>query len=169
MRAKHSVVCNRILVNGKIEPLTTEYLSSVEEKLREFAEEGLRIIAVAYADLPENVQHDVRLIEEKDMILVGLAAMKDPPRPEVAEAVKLAKQAGIRVTIITGDYGPTAEAIAEEVGIASRRKCKIIRGVDMESVDDQSIYAEVEKGDVVFARVSPEQKLRIVTALKHVR
>jgi potassium/sodium efflux P-type ATPase len=159
-------VCNRIAINGKIEPLTAEYLSSVEEKLREFAEEGLRIIAVAYAELPENVQHDVRLIEEKDMILVGLAAMKDPPRPDVAEAVKLAKKAGIRVMIITGDYGPTAEAIAEEVGIVQHGKCKIVRGVDMERLTDHEIYAEVEKGDVVFARVSPEQKLRIVTALK---
>ena len=160
-------ICNRILVNGRIESLTSEYLSSVEEKLREFAEEGLRIIAVAYTDLPENSQPDTKCIEEKDMILAGLAAMKDPPRPEVAEAVKLAKQAGIRVTIITGDYGPTAETIAEEVGIATPRNSKIIRGVDMEQLTDHELFAEVEKSDVVFARVSPEQKLRIVTALKH--
>ena len=160
-------ICNRILVNGRIESLTSEYLSSVEEKLREFAEEGLRIIAVAYTDLPENSQPDTKCIEEKDMVLVGLAAMKDPPRPEVAEAVKLAKQAGIRVTIITGDYGPTAETIAEEVGIATPPNSKIIRGVDMEQLTDHELVAEVEKSDVVFARVSPEQKLRIVTALKH--
>jgi Ca2+-transporting ATPase len=159
-------VCNRIITNGKIEPLTSKYLSSVEKMLLEFAEEGLRIIAVAYAELPENVQNDVKLIEEKDMILVGLAAMKDPPRPEVAEAVKLAKKAGIRVMIITGDYGPTAEAIAEEVGIAQQGNSKIIRGVDMERLTDHELYAEVEKGDVVFARVSPEQKLRIVTVLR---
>jgi Ca2+-transporting ATPase len=159
-------VCNRIITNGKIEPLTSKYLSSVEKMLLEFAEEGLRIIAVAYAELPENVQNDVKLIEEKDMILVGLAAMKDPPRPEVAEAVKLAKKAGIRVMIITGDYGPTAEAIAEEVGIAQQGNSKIVRGVDMERLTDHELYAEVEKGDVVFARVSPEQKLRIVTVLR---
>ena len=108
----------------------------------------------------------MKSIEEKNLVLVGLAAMKDPPRPEVAEAVKLAKQAGIRVMIITGDYGPTAEAIAEEVGIVAPNKCKIIRGVDMELLTDHELYAEVEKNDVVFARVSPEQKLRIVKALK---
>ena len=160
-------VCNRILVNKKIEPLNEERLASVEKRLREFAEEGLRIIAVAYTELPENAQPDFKSITEKDMILVGLAAMKDPPRPEVAPAVKLANQAGIRVTIITGDYGPTAEAIAEEVGIVKPRNSRIIRGVDMEQLTDQQLYDEVKKSDVIFARVSPEQKLRIVTILKH--
>lgn len=159
-------ICNRILINGKIEPLTEKRLVCAEKRLHEFAEEGLRIIAVAYAELPEETLPDMKNIEEKDLVLVGLAAMKDPPRPEVAEAVKLAKQAGIRVMIITGDYGPTAEAIAEEVGIVAPDKCKIIRGVDMELLTDHELYAEVEKSDVVFARVSPEQKLRIVKALK---
>jgi Ca2+-transporting ATPase len=159
-------ICNRILVGERIEPLTTEYLSSAERGLREFADEGLRVIATAYTELPENGYSNVRDVAEKDMVLVGLAAMKDPPRPEVPEAVKLAKQAGIRVEIITGDYGPTAQAIAEEVGIASADHNRIIRGVDMETLSDQQIYDEVKKGDVIFARVSPEQKLRIVKALK---
>ncbi len=159
-------ICDRILINGRIEPLTEKRLVCVEKRLHEFAEEGLRIIAVAYAELPEETLPDMKSIEEKNLVLVGLAAMKDPPRPEVAEAVKLAKQAGIRVMIITGDYGPTAEAIAEEVGIVAPDKCKIIRGVDMELLTDHELYAEVEKSDVVFARVSPEQKLRIVKALK---
>jgi len=159
-------ICDRILVDGKVESLTKDRLACVERRLHQFAQEGLRIIAVAYAELPEEVSTDVKSIQEKDMILVGLAAMKDPPRPEVAQAVKLAKQAGIRVMIITGDYGPTAEAIAEEVGIVTPERCKIIRGVDLELLTDHELYAEVEKSDVVFARVSPEQKLRIVKALK---
>jgi magnesium-transporting ATPase (P-type) len=159
-------ICNRLLINGRIEPLTEERLTCAEKRLHEFAEEGLRIIAVAYAELPEETSPDVKVIEEKNLVLVGLAAMKDPPRPEVAEAVKLAKQAGIRVMIITGDYGPTAEVIAEEVGIVAPDKCKIIRGVDMELLTDHELYAEVKKSDVVFARVSPEQKLRIVKTLK---
>jgi len=100
------------------------------------------------------------------MILVGLIAMKDPPRPEVPEAVKLARQAGMGVIIITGDYGPTAEAIAEEVGIVKPGNHRIIRGVDMETLNNQQIYYEAKKGNVIFSRVSPEQKLRIVEALK---
>jgi magnesium-transporting ATPase (P-type) len=159
-------ICNRIVIGNKIEILTKEYLSSAERRLRDFADEGLRIIATAYAELPENGFSNVKDVAEKDMVLVGLAAMKDPPRPEVPEAVKLAKQAGIRVTIITGDYGPTAQAIAEEVGIATSDNPHIIRGVDMEPLSDQQIYDEAKKGDVIFARVSPEQKLRIVKTLK---
>ena len=159
-------ICNRIVIGNKIEILTKEYLSSAERRLRDFADEGLRVIATAYAELPENGFSNVKDVAEKDMVLVGLAAMKDPPRPEVPEAVKLAKQAGIRVTIITGDYGPTAQAIAEEVGIATSDNPHIIRGVDMEPLSDQQIYDEAKKGDVIFARVSPEQKLRIVKTLK---
>ena len=103
---------------------------------------------------------------EKDLIFVGLAAMRDPPRAEVKDAVAKAKQAGIKTVIITGDYGPTAEAIAQEVGIVERQCCQIIRGVDLEDISDQAIVDEVKKGNVIFARVAPEQKLRIVKVLK---
>lgn len=159
-------ICNRILVEDKIENSTKEYLNSVEARIREFASEGLRVIAVAYTELPSNGNSKARNVE-KDMIFVGLAAMKDPPRPEVKEAVKLAKQAGIKIVIITGDYGPTAQAIAEEVGIVEPEQCRVIRGVDLETMNDQQIAEEVKKENVIFARVSPEQKLRIVTTLKH--
>jgi len=80
--------------------------------------------------------------------------------------VKLAKQAGIKTVIITGDYGPTAKAIAAEVDIVNPEKCRIIRGVDLEIKSDEEIVEEVRKDDVIFARVSPEQKLRIVKVLK---
>ena len=159
-------ICNRIMIGDQIVPLTKEYLSSAEKKLHEFADDGLRVIAAAYTELPETEYQNVKQIVEKDMIFVGLAGMKDPPRPEVPQAVKLAKQAGIRVIIITGDYGPTALAIAEEVGIAGSENNRIIRGVDLDALSDQQIYDEVKKSDVIFARVSPEQKLRIVTVLK---
>ena len=159
-------VCNRILVGDRIEPLTKEYLASTESRLREFADEGLRVIAVAYSELPERVLLRLKDVVEKDMILVGLAAMKDPPRPEVFEAMKLSKEAGIRVLIITGDYGPTAQAVAEEVGITSAESSHAIRGVDLECLSDQQIIDEVKKGNAIFARVSPEQKLRIVKVLR---
>ena len=159
-------ICNRIIVEDKIENLTKEYMNSVEARIREFANEGLRVIAIAYTELSSNGNSKARNIE-KDMIFVGLAAMKDPPRPEVKEAVKSARQAGIKIVIITGDYGPTAQAIAEEVGIVEPEKCRMIRGVDLEAMSDQQIAEEVKKENVIFARVSPEQKLRIVTAIKH--
>jgi magnesium-transporting ATPase (P-type) len=157
--------CSRIAVESGMVGLTSEHMNSVEAKIHEFANEGLRVIAIAYKELPENESFKSKDVE-KDMILVGLAAMKDPPRPEVREAVRLAKHAGIRTVIITGDYGPTAKAIAEEVGIVVPEKSHIIRGVDLERIEDSQIVDEVKKENVIFARVSPEQKLRIVTVLK---
>jgi magnesium-transporting ATPase (P-type) len=157
--------CSRIAVESGMVGLTSEHMNSVEAKIHEFANEGLRVIAIAYKELPENESFKSKDVE-KDMILAGLAAMKDPPRPEVKEAVRLAKHAGIRTVIITGDYGPTAQAIAEEVGIVVPEKSHIIRGVDLERIEDSQIVDEVRKENVIFARVSPEQKLRIVTVLK---
>ena len=77
-----------------------------------------------------------------------------------------AKQAGVKTVIITGDYGPTAEAIAKEVGIADRDCCQVIRGVDLDDLSDEAVVNEVRQGNVIFARVAPEQKLRIVKVLK---
>ena len=157
--------CTKISLNNKTESLTKKQLQSVEQKLREFAGEGLRVIAIAYKETEDALpiaNGDI----EKDMVFLGLTAMKDPPRVEVKDAVKQAKQAGIKIVIITGDYGPTAQAIAEEVGITSSGQSRVIRGVDLESMSDQQIFEQIKKGEVIFARVSPEQKLRIVTVLK---
>jgi magnesium-transporting ATPase (P-type) len=158
-------ICSKVLVEDKVETLTGGYLDAVEAKIRGFAAEGLRVIALAYSELPVNGAFTARRVE-RDMILVGLVAMKDPPRPEVEDAVTVAKKASIKVVIITGDYGPTAQAIAQEVGIVEPEKCRIIRGVDMEAMTDDQIWEEVKKGNAIFSRVSPEQKLRIVKALK---
>ena len=79
------------------------------------------------------------------MIFVGLAAMRDPPRMEVKDAVLKAKQAGVKTVIITGDYGPTAQAIAQEVGIVDRECCQVIRGVDLDDLSDEAIINEVRQ------------------------
>lgn len=158
-------ICTMISINNKTEYLTQEQLQTIEEKLREFAAEGLRVIAIAYKETGDSLAEANGDIES-NMVFLGLTAMKDPPREEVKDAVKQAKQAGIKIVMITGDYGPTAAAIAEEVGITSPGRTRVIRGVDLESMDNQQIFEQVKRGEVVFARISPEQKLRIVTALK---
>jgi calcium-translocating P-type ATPase len=158
-------LCNKVFVDGKVEDLTQENMNLIETKIHEFANEGLRVIAFAYKQIPKG---DYKKDEEteKDLTFVGLAGMRDPPRKEVKNAVQKAKQAGIRTVIITGDYGPTAQAIAQEVGIVDKDFTQVIRGVDLEELNDQAIVDEVKKGNVIFARVSPEQKLRIVKVLK---
>jgi P-type Ca2+ transporter type 2C len=155
----------KIFVDGKVEELTEDKLAWIEARIHEFANEGLRVIAVAYKKLPK-AQYTKGEDVENDLIFVGLAGMRDPPRMEVKDAVLKAKQAGVKIVIITGDYGPTAQAIAQEVGIVEREYCQVVRGVDLEDINDQAIVDEVKKGNVIFARVSPEQKLRIVKVLK---
>jgi Ca2+-transporting ATPase len=158
-------VCTKVLVDGKVEELNQENMDWIETRIHEFANEGLRVIAVAYKKIPQTEYKKGEEVEN-ELIFVGLAAMRDPPRMEVKDAVEKAKQAGIKTVIITGDYGPTAQVIAQEVGIVEHDFSQVIRGVDLEELSDQAIVDEVKKGNVIFARVAPEQKLRIVKALK---
>lgn len=157
-------LCNKVYVEGRIEDLNQENLDWIEAQIHDFANEGLRVIAFAFKETPK-IEYKKEEIE-KDLVFVGLAGMRDPPRVEVKEAVEKATQAGIRTVIITGDYGPTAQVIAQEVGIVEKQCCQVIRGVDLEELNDRAIIDEVKKGNVIFARVSPEQKLRIVKVLK---
>ncbi len=158
-------LCTKILAGDNEEPLEGKNLELIERKLSEFGSEGLRVIAVACRTLPAQDYAKNAAVEE-DMTFVGLAAMMDPPRLEVREAVMKAKEAGVKTVIITGDYGPTAEVIARDVGIVTREDSSVIRGIDLETLPDEAIVDAVRKGNVIFARVSPEQKLRIVKTLK---
>lgn len=158
-------ISKKMLVNDHVEDLNNEYLHQIEAKIHEFAEEGLRVIAVAFKEMPELTPNASESLE-REMTLVGLVAMKDPPRPEVKEAVALTKRAHIKTIIITGDYGPTAKVIAKEVGIIETDSCNIIRGVDLDKMSDEELSTELDCQEVIFARVSPEQKLRIVRTLK---
>jgi P-type Ca2+ transporter type 2C len=158
-------ICAKVQIDDHIEDLSEENMMWIESKIREFANEGLRVIAAAYKKLPTS-EYTKSSDLEKDLVFVGLAAMRDPPRLEVRDAVLKAKQAGIKTVIITGDYGPTAQVVAQEVGIVDKDYCQIIRGIDLEDLSDGAVVDEVKKGNVIFARVSPEQKLRIVKVLK---
>jgi magnesium-transporting ATPase (P-type) len=159
-------LCSKEDTDGKIEDLNQENIEAIEAKIHEFANKGLRIIAVAYKHLPKGGYKKGDDVE-KDLIFVGLAGMRDPPRAEVKDAVLKAKQAGIKTVIITGDYGPTAQAVAQEVSIIEESSCcQIIRGVDLDELKDEDIVEAVKMREVIFARVSPEQKLRIVKVLK---
>jgi P-type Ca2+ transporter type 2C len=126
--------------------------------------DALRVLGVAYRlvdEAPENASPDVL---EKDMIFVGLIGMIDPARAEVKPALHTAAKAGIRTIMITGDYPNTARAIAESIGLL-RPHHKVMSGAELDDIDDKTLKKEVEVTDV-FARVSPEHKMRIVDALK---
>ena len=102
---------------------------------------------------------------ERDLTFLGLVAMQDPPRSEVKEAVSLCRSAGIKIIMITGDYGLTAESIARKIGIIQSPDARVISGSELAAMDEVQLK-EALKGEVVFARMAPEQKYRIVCALQ---
>ena len=136
-----------------------------------YARKGLRVLAIAMRVLPEdgtiteNLKEVTSEIIEQKLTFLGLIAMADPPRPEVAEAVKKCNAAGIRIIMITGDYGLTAESIAKNIGIIKGSNPRIITGVELEEIDDEKLK-EALRDEVIFARVAPEQKLRVVSTLQ---
>jgi ATPase, P-type (transporting), HAD superfamily, subfamily IC len=103
---------------------------------------------------------------ETDLIFVGLVAMMDPPRPEVELAVKQAHKAGIKIIMITGDYGLTAESIARRIGIVKGPRPRIITGNELDKMSDEDLKNELKNKEIIFARVAPEHKMKVVAALK---
>jgi len=128
----------------------------------EMTRDALRVLAVAYRDVPE-AEKDVEALE-RDLIFVGLVGMMDPPRQEVKQAMDKATQAGIRTVMITGDYPNTARSVAQTIGLLQSGH-QVLTGADLDRMSEDMLKSEIEQVDV-FARVSPEHKLRIVDALQ---
>jgi P-type Ca2+ transporter type 2C len=158
-------LCSRVRTGDTERPLDGTLSEEIIAANDEFARNGLRVLAVAMRFLPDHLASASPENIERDLTFLGLMAMMDPPRPEVAEAVKKCHAAGIRVIMITGDYGLTAESIARRIAIIRSAKPHIVTGVELDSLDDPALR-EALKGEVIFARVAPENKLRVVTALK---
>ncbi len=157
--------CNWIEKDNEIHKITQEDRDEILNDLNEMTSKTLRVLAFAYKkiDTEEEIYDKERL--EQDLIFAGLVGMIDPPRKEAKEAVKTCKKAGIKVIMITGDHKDTAVAIATELGILKEDKSKVLTGSDLDKLSDEEFDKIV--GDVlVYARVFPEQKVRIVEALK---
>ena len=154
--------CNKIALNGRVVDFTKELKDKVLSVNTKFARSALRVLSAAYKvwdRLPENLSFD--LVEE-DMIFVGLVGMIDPPRPEVKSSIKLCNEAGIETIMITGDYKETAYAIARDLGMADHEG-QAIMGEELDKYRDEELR-ELVKKTKVFARVSPDHKVKIVTA-----
>lgn len=163
--------CRFASVGGSIVALTEEMRQAAMAQNDKYAKQGLRVLAAAYRpltedlDLPRELSGYTPELIEQDMIFTGLVAMADPPRPEVAAAVEKCHRAGIRIIMITGDYGLTAESIARRIGIVKSAHPRVLSGVELEKLSDETLK-EYLKEEVIFARVAPEQKLRVVTNLQ---
>lgn len=155
-------VCNSYRMNGEIKTDLSEYRKDIDKYNSEMADKALRVLAMAYKVLDHEPTDEEMKTIESNLIYVGMVGMIDPPREEVKLAVQKCKTAGIRTVMITGDHKATAVAIAKDLGILNEGE-EAITGAQLEEMSDEELTKNVRKYSV-YARVSPEHKVRIVKA-----
>jgi len=156
--------CTKIALNGEILDFTDELKARVLSVNSQFAKSALRVLSAAYKVWEAVPAENTSDVVENDMIFLGLVGMIDPARPEVKDAIKECKSAGINAVMITGDYKETAFAIAKQLGMAETED-QAMMGAELDGMSDEEVR-EVVKNTKVYARVSPDHKVRIVQALK---
>ena len=154
--------CNSYLINGEIKNNLDEYKKEIVKSNEEMAKDALRVLAMSYKEIDHEPTDEEMENIEKDLIYVGMVGMIDPPRLEVKAAVEKCKTAGIKTVMITGDHKITAVAIAKSLGILENED-EAITGSELEKISDEELTRNIRKYSV-YARVSPEHKVRIVKA-----
>jgi sodium/potassium-transporting ATPase subunit alpha len=159
-------LCSRILIGGEIRPFDAGLRTKVRAAQEAMATRGLRVIALSYRPLEATWQ--LAQVEE-DLVFAGLAGLEDPPRPEVAEALRKCREAGIAVIMVTGDHPYTAKAISREIGLVRSDDPLTITGDQLRGLTDVQLRLALDAPEIIFARVGADQKRRIVEALKEKR
>jgi magnesium-transporting ATPase (P-type) len=158
-------LCDSLRIDGEAVALDERKRDEIITANDDYARNGLRVLAVAMRTLPNELTNYTPSSVEQELTFLGLVALMDPPRPEVAEAVERCHGAGIRIVMITGDYMLTAESIARRIGIIRGSELRLINGADLDALNDAALK-EALRGDVILARVAPEHKLRVVRVLQ---
>jgi sodium/potassium-transporting ATPase subunit alpha len=156
-------LCQHLLLDGKIQPLGAELKASIVQAQEAMAHQGLRVLAFAFRKLAAG--YDREKLEE-DLVFAGLVGLEDPPRPEVPEAIRKCREAGIRVIMVTGDHPRTAAAIAREIGLVQSDNPTVITGEQLRLLSPTQLQLALDAEEIVFARVAADQKMCIVEALK---
>jgi len=159
-------LCTHIEINNEIIPLDNQLRAEIMTVNDEYARKALRVLAVARRELATSTEAYRAENIERDLVFLGLMAMMDPPRPEVETAIKTCREAGIRIVMITGDYGLTAESLARRVGMLTTPNPRIVTGAELDEMSDIDLQKALA-GEVLFARMAPEHKMRIVAALQN--
>ena len=158
-------LCTHIRMHGEVVPLDDGWRARILSANDDYARNALRVLALAYHALPQRIGSYTAERIEVNLVFLGLTAMMDPPRAEVMEAVKTCQQAGVRMVMITGDYGLTAVSLARRIGMLSTPNPLILTGAEFEQLNDFELMGILEK-EVIFARMAPEHKLRLVAAFQ---
>lgn len=156
-------LCSHIQVDGEIKPLDETLRNEILAANDDYARHALRVLAFASRDLPSRSGAYTAESVERNLTFLGLMAMMDPPRPEVEEAIKTCRKAGIRIVMITGDYGLTAESLARRVGLVTMLNPLIVTGAELDLLSDMELEQLLTK-EIIFARMAPDHKLRLVSA-----
>jgi len=167
MKGAPEIVLERssyILEEGEEKKLTKAKRKKILDTNEKFASDALRVLAMAYRKLPETLGEFNEKTVEDGMVFVGLEGMIDPPREEATKANQTCQKAGIKAVMITGDHKLTAMAVAKEIGIL-KEKSLVFTGAELDNISDEE-FEKIVENVAVYARVSPEHKLRIVKALK---
>ena len=158
-------LCTHLRMHGEVIALDDNLRARILSANDDYARNALRVLALAYHELPPRVGSYTSERVEANLVFLGLTAMMDPPRPEVTEAVSTCRKAGVRMVMITGDYGLTAESLARRIGMLTTRNPLILTGAELEQLNDIELEGLLEK-EVIFARMAPEHKLRLVAAFQ---
>lgn len=158
-------LCTHILVNGETIPLNENDRAKILAANDDSARRALRVLALARRTLPPRSGAYTPEQVERDLTFLGLMAMMDPPRPEVERAVRICRQAGVRIVMITGDYGLTAESIARRVGMIASAHPLILTGAELDGMNDAALEQALGQ-EVIFARMAPDHKLRLVAGFQ---
>ena len=158
--------CDSILINGARQPFTDEHRQAYLRAYEELAKRGERVLLFAWRPVAAQAEWSPETLPAGGYTFIGLAGLFDPPRPEVPAAVAALRSAGVRVIMVTGDYQTTAAAIGRQVGIVTDDTPVMITGEALRTMTEAQLDWELGQPEIIFARTSPEQKLRIVQALQ---
>ena len=158
-------LCSHIQMDGELHLLDPEIRKEILEVIDDYAQRALRVLAIARRELPASADTYSTEYIEHDLTFLGLMAMHDPPRPEVYEAIQTCLQAGIHMVMITGDYGLTALSLARRVGMLTTPDTMIVTGAELDELNEIELQSLLTR-EVIFARMAPEHKLRLVAALQ---
>lgn len=153
--------CNQVFLDGKVQEFTPELKEKFQAQNEAFSQKALRVLAYAYKPASDD-KKELTLTDENDLILIGLSAMIDPPREAVYDSIAEAKKAGIKTIMITGDHKTTAQAIAKDIGLMNEGDMALT-GQELDALTEDELRDNLQKISV-YARVSPENKIRIVRA-----
>lgn len=156
-------LCQQVQTSTGIIPLTAELKQAYLDSQEAMAAKGLRVLAFAWRELREGHNSGV---QEQDLTLSGLVGLEDPFRPEVPEAMRLCRAAGIKVIMVTGDHPHTALAIGRQIGQIQSEHPVVITGEQLRKLSETQLRLALDAPDIIFARVGADQKMRIVAALK---